>query len=69
MNWGITQKWVMIVAPLFTMFTTEISQEILDSKLCKEEKGKRSHYLGQLAPFEENWFVFTGDLPTHSHLP
>jgi len=51
------------------MFTTEISQEILDSKLCKEEKGKRSHYLGQLAPFEENWFVFTGDLPTHSHLP
>jgi hypothetical protein len=29
-------------------------QEILDSKLCKEEKGKRLHYFGQPAPFEEN---------------
>jgi hypothetical protein len=45
----------MIVAPLlFTMLTTKILQEILDSKLCKEEKGKRLHYFGQPAPFEEN---------------
>jgi len=53
----------MRVAPLFTMLTTEISQKVLDTKLCREEKGKRSHYLGQPTPFEENWSVFTGDLP------
>jgi len=62
-NRGIAQKRVMTVAPLFTMLTTEISQEVLDSKLCREEKGKRSHYLGQPTPFEENWSAFTGDLP------
>jgi hypothetical protein len=50
---------------LFTMLTTKILQEILDSKLCKEEKGKRLYYFGQPAPFEENWSVFTGDRPTH----
>jgi hypothetical protein len=54
----------MTVTPLFTMLTTEISQEILDSKLCKEEKGQRSQYLGQPTPFEENWFAFMGDLPS-----
>jgi hypothetical protein len=46
--------------------------KILRSKFYKEEKKKkrkRSHYFGQSAPFEENWSVFTGDLPTHSHLP
>jgi hypothetical protein len=57
----------MTVAPLFTMLKTKISQEVLDSKLCKEVKKKkkrRSHYLGQPAPFEENWSAFTGDLPS-----
>jgi hypothetical protein len=46
--------------------------KILHSKFCKEEKKKkkrRSHYLGQPAPFEENWSVFMGDLPIHSHFP
>jgi hypothetical protein len=48
--------------PLFTVLTTKISQVVLDCKFCKEEKGKRSHYLGQPTPFEENWSAFKGDL-------
>jgi len=53
----------MTVAFLFTMLTTKISQEVLNCKLCKEEKGKRSHHFGHSSPFEENWFAFTGDCP------
>ena len=54
--------------PLYNAYKAKI----LRSKFCKEEKRKkrkRSHYLGQPAPFEEKWYVFTGDQPTHSHLP
>jgi len=45
--------------------------KILRSKFCKKKKRerKRSHYLKQPAPSKKNWSVFTGELPTHSHLP
>jgi hypothetical protein len=56
----------MTVAPLFTMLT---EQRFCVVSFIKKKKRKRSHYFGQSAPFEENWSVFTGDLPTHSHLP
>ena len=69
MNWGITQKWVMIVAPLFTMLTEQRFCIVSFVKKKKKKKKRRSHYLGQPAPFEENWSVFTGDLPIHSHFP
>jgi len=49
--------------PLFTVLTTKISQVVLDYKLCKEEKGKWSHYLRQPTLFKEKRSAFTGDLP------
>jgi len=51
--------------PLYNAYEAKI----LCSKFCKEKKKEWSHYLGQPAPFEEKWSIFTGDQPTHSHLP
>ena len=62
MNWGITQKWVMTVAPLFTMLT---KQRFCVVSFVKKKKRKRSLYLGQPAPFEENDHHFH-ERPAHT---
>ena len=62
MNWGITQKWVMTVAPLYTMLTKQIFCVV---SFVKKKKRKRSLYLGQPAPFEENDHHFH-ERPAHT---
>jgi hypothetical protein len=43
---------------------------VLHSKLCKENKKEMiSLSWATYLSFEENWFIFKGDQPTHSRLP
>jgi hypothetical protein len=53
--------------PLFTMLTKQNSSMFCIVSFVKKRKGKWSHYLGQLTPFEEKWSIFRGDQSTHSH--
>ena len=79
-NLGVTQKWVMTVAPLFTMLTKQKKLlNALHSKLVKKKTkmvyfpGRPAHTLtlvyfqGRPAHTRSQWSIFTGDLPTQTH--
>jgi len=65
-NWGITQKWVMTVAPLFTMLTKQRFCVVSFVKKKKEKKENDHIILGNLPLLKKNG-MFSRATSPHTH--